>query len=194
MNKKQIILSLVAGWVCALGLPICAGLFSNRPIVNSACIIIGQSVSVIFSIIYILLNILIFCVLTVTYSMIIHKLRLSDQLQKTGRSNKSAIVRLGLIVMTNLFASMTLNMLGILSLAHVYVSPTVESLLSFVIFPLNACINPIINNLTTWECMDQYVDVGMLMKYAKLGVSKCLQFFGLDIFIHILVRIIHPTE
>ena len=38
----------------------------------------------------------------------------------------------------------------------------VESMLTFVIFPLNATLNPVINNLTTHDFMDQYVNMSVI--------------------------------
>ena len=61
------------------------------------------------------------------------------------------LARLGAVLGTNFLASIIVITLSIMSLAQVDVPSSLEAMLAFLLFPLNACLNPVINTLTTNE-------------------------------------------
>ena len=74
-----------------------------------------------------------------------------------GDSGRSACVRLGLLVLTNFLVSMTVCILAMLSLTKVYIPAVGEAVLALVLFPLNACLNPIINTLTLGQYIKAFI-------------------------------------
>ena len=71
--------------------------------------------------------------------------------QATSGYKQKASTRLGAVILTNCIATSTIVILSILSLSHVYVLPSLEAVVIFVLIPLNASLNPIINTITTSE-------------------------------------------
>ena len=49
----------------------------------------------------------------------------------------------------------TITTLSLLSLVNINVPPSLEMLLAFILFPLNSCLNPLINTIATRQFLEQ---------------------------------------
>ena len=72
----------------------------------------------------------------------------SDQMVSSQSKFKQVASRLGVVILTNFLASMTVTIISILS--HIiYIPASLEAMIAFLLFPANAMTNPLINTLTT---------------------------------------------
>ena len=151
-SLKQAIGCIFSGWLFAIALPVLSSVLSSQPITNSACIPIGgESVSVVFSSIYVAVNSIIFLCSACAYSAIIVKLATRfDSPGTNSPKSRSAVVRLCLLILSNFTISITICILSLLQLTRVYIPAIGVALLTLLLFPLNACLNPIINTWTMW--------------------------------------------
>ena len=67
--------------------------------------------------------------------------------------------------MTNFLASITVTLLSLLHVISIYVPPALEGTLAFILFPLNACVNPLINTLTTKNFVKTVVQLNVLDRF-----------------------------
>ena len=147
-NKYTLLVVMIFGWFIGILLPVIAGIFSHSSISNTACIMVGRSLSVHFAILYACLNIALFLCMILIYTMIIHNVKSSSaQITRTKQYSLHAVLRLGSVILTNFLASFTITIMAFMSVAQHNISDNVEILLSFIVFPINSCINPIINTL-----------------------------------------------
>ena len=111
------------------------------------------------------------------------KLAMRDNNLGTKTPSKSPVLRLGLLVLTNFMASMTVSTLALLSLTMVYLPAIGEALIAFVLFPLNAFLNPIINTLT----IDSYIKEHPYKEYAYMYVRNAIHTIY-NMFLHLVNR------
>ena len=159
----QSIAWISVSWGFSIIVPVLATTVGKREITNSACITLGGSISLPYSIIYAAANLFIFTSILLLYSSITYTVYKSDQVQKMQQKFKNVAGRLGIVITTNFLASMTITIFSILSLI-LYVPASLEAMLAFVLFTLNSCINPIVNTISTQAF------VANLMKSDKLKV------------------------
>ena len=122
---------------------------SSREIGNSLCIPLGNSVSPPFSIYYSIYNVLIFILTFIAYGSIMVKLKKGSLIQKSGDKSLSVIIRLGAVVLTNFIPAVTVTVLSVLALLLDTIPASLEAYVAFFLFPINACLNPIINTIST---------------------------------------------
>jgi hypothetical protein len=117
---------------------------------NNACIMIGNSLPLPYMITYFLLNLILFVAILSSYVAVIKTLSKSAQQSKSKHaSTASVMARLGAVVMTNFIEWLTMCIMAIISLSGIRLFSSIEALVSLIIFPLNAILNPIINTLST---------------------------------------------
>ena len=75
--------------------------------------------------------------------------RNTSKISKTTDSYRSTVVRLMAVITTNLLPSITLTLLSVLALSYVNFPSSLEANVAFIIFHINACLNPVINTITT---------------------------------------------
>ena len=139
---------IIAGFIISLILPLLSAFLSYKPISNSACILIGSSISLPFSVTYCVITVIIFAVMTSAYLAVILRINQSDKIEKSKSDSSRVAVRLGVVILSNFIASMTVTVLSVLSLT-IYTVQTLEAMVAFLLFPLNACINPMVNTILT---------------------------------------------
>ena len=147
----QTVVCVVVCWCLGSVQPVLAAVLSNVSISNSACVLIGDSLLFHFTIAYIISSVSVSIGLLVIYSIVIHSMMKSANFQSSSDRSKKASIRLGAVILTNSMATMTVTVLSVLSLTRVFVLPSVEAVLIFILLPLNGCLNPVINTMTTSE-------------------------------------------
>jgi hypothetical protein len=117
---------------------------------NNACILVGKSLSMPYLVTYLIFTVLIFFIISGVYIAVIRVLHKSGSISKSRQMSLTPLVlRLGVIVLTNLLCWLTMGIMTIVSLSGFPLVSSSESLVSLVIFPLNSIINPIINTFVT---------------------------------------------
>jgi hypothetical protein len=121
-----------------------------QQLVNNACILIGKSLPLSFTISYIALNLSLFLGNMIYYVPIIKTRKSSRNLTHTNQTSAlSLLIRLATVTVTNLIVWLTMCIMTVISLAEVPLDSSLESLVSLLIVPLNSITNPIINTFST---------------------------------------------
>ena len=120
-STKQMILSICICWCTAITLPTLATI-SSHYVADTTCVPIGgESASVVFSCIYVAIHSMLFLGTGCAYIAIMIKLAKDDDSINKSNSNKLyAIVRLGLLVVSNFIISMAVCIIAVLSITRVY--------------------------------------------------------------------------
>ena len=173
-TKQQCLAILIVSWVLGLTLPLLSAILSN--ITNSACVLIGGSVAIPFSIAYTIEYLLIFACTISMYASVTYTLYQSNKMKKSHTNLVPVMARLGAVALTNILTSMTVTTLSLLSVIT-YVPPSLEALLAFLLFPLNACLNPVINTVSTSVFVEQTQLLQVTASFKDMvlsqSVSKC---------------------
>ena len=141
---------MIFGWCVGILLPVFAGIFSNKNISNTACIMIGRSLSTHFALLYVCLSITFCLCIVIVYTIIIYVITSSSVLPRQGNHHTLlAVLRMGSIILTNFLASISVTTMVSMSIAQNYSSDNLEILLSFIVFPIISCVNPLISTLST---------------------------------------------
>ena len=143
LPMKLAIIGIIISVAISVTLPVMSLTIARRDIINAACILLGESISLPYSIVYIVTNIMLFVSMLPLYLVVIHKVYLSAKVSNTYDSFKAVIVKLGLIMGTNFVTSMTVVILSIVSL-FIDVPDYLEAILAYVLLPLNSCVNPLV--------------------------------------------------
>ena len=80
---------------------------------------------------------------------------------------------LGAVIATNLLVSMTVTILVFVSVLNVHVPESFERLVTFVTFPLNSCLNPVIYTLTTSAFVAQLKIIKFLSQCKLICFELC---------------------
>jgi hypothetical protein len=148
IKVRTAVLFILIAWCISITLPGLSSLFTMEGLINTACILVGQSLSKYYFLIYFVLNLIVFLALMVIHIHIAHVI-LSRNSMRAHYSQKQIVLRLGLVVLTNFLAWITMSIISLLAVMNVYLMPSIEAMLALVIFPLNAIFNPVINTLST---------------------------------------------
>ena len=151
LSTKHCVIHSASLWTFACLITVLSGVLTRRKTVNSACILLGRSLDLVYSIIYIITNTMTLIIIISVYSQVLHTVYQSYRFSNAPMAKshfKQVVVRLGAIILTNFVASMTVSIISILTLI-MYVPPSLEAMLAFILFTLNSCINPVLNTLTT---------------------------------------------
>ena len=167
-TKQQCIVALIASWFAGLLLPVLSALVSDNTITNSACILIGGSVNVGFSIAYSVTYMLVFACTICVYAIFAYNVNQSHKASKSEANIFQVMFRLGAVAVTNFLVSMTVTTLSLLAVVT-YVPPSLEAMLAFLLFPLNSCLNPIINTVTT----KQFIQQSNIFNVTVMCVKNC---------------------
>lgn len=100
---------------------------------------------------YIITNILLFSCMSIRYLHLIYSIVKRETAINCNKSvyvYKQVAVRLGLFFLTNFLTSMTVILLSVLSLS-MYIPPSLEELIAFILFAFNSCINPLLYTVTS---------------------------------------------
>ena len=174
-STKEAVICLAIGLLLGLVQPILAATLSHVHIFNSACVLIGNSIALPFTVVLIIVSVGISIGLIITYSIVIHLLLTSSTFQATSTYSMKASIRLGAVILTNCIATGTITVMSILSLSHVDVLPSIEAVLLFVLIPCNACLNPIINTVTTTEFRPVRIYILMQTRKALNPIGSIVQ-------------------
>ena len=145
----QAIIGMCISYVFAMLLPLLALLISSKEIENAMCFPVGGSVAAIFSILYACIGITLLFIITAMYFAVMSKVLQSRKMVKSSDKTMNVFVRISVIVLSNFMASMTIAILSILSLFNLNVSASIEAMIAFLLFPLNSCLNPVLNTIST---------------------------------------------
>ena len=148
LSNIQCLISVGVGWLLVLIIQVFVYFLSYKEISNTSCVLVGESLSLPFSIMYVCLHSILFIGTLVPYMLVMRKVSQSRKVKKSSDKTKQVIIRLGLVLSTNLITTMAVTMLSIISLVTDLSSNT-EAIVSFLLFPLNACLNPLLNTITT---------------------------------------------
>ena len=140
---KTAVITAMTVWVVTLVTFSVAFQVTPPHITNSACIIVGSSLSLKFSILLLTYNSLLFTILCILYAILAQTV-VKTSLNKDTRKVRKMILKLGGILLTNFLAWMIISILSILSIAGSSLYPSLETLLGILLFPLNALVNPLI--------------------------------------------------
>ena len=66
---------------------------------------------------------------------------------------------------------MTVTLISLISLI-IYVPASLEAPLAFILLPINACINPLINTITTTDFMEKLKFMSVELKIWLVGIYK----------------------
>jgi hypothetical protein len=139
----------ICWFACAI-LPVLSINLSFHRLSNNACILVGESLPLPYVITYLVINCVIFITLIALYIAVTKTLYKSKHMTKSQQISITPILlRLGLIVLTNLLCWLTVCIMAVLSLSGFPLVSSKESLVSLIIFPLNSITNPTINTLST---------------------------------------------
>ena len=153
---------------------ILAFFLSSEDIKNTVCILIGSSLSVPFSILYICINTIGLILLSMFCIAIMVTVTKSSKVSTTNDSSLIIFRRIMAIIITNLLPSITLSLLSVLALSNVNFPATLEANVAFFIFPVNASLNPIINTITTTKFLTSF-NVHIITLIKPLVVAKIKQ-------------------
>lgn len=165
------IISIIVSWICGAILPVLSVLLSGTFITNSACIVLGDSISMLFSILYIIFNSIIFICLTVVYLAVLKTVVKSSQVSKSHDKSAQVTLRLGAVILTNFVAWFTISILSILSMFHVSMPASIESVVALVILPVNSFLNPIINTITAPNFVQVCIEKANWVKLLLVNVK-----------------------
>ena len=147
-SHRQCCIAMSVGHMLIIIPPILASLIS-QDVQNSLCIPVGNSVTLPFSVYYFTCSSVTFMIIAVLYIAIMFKVKNSSKISKLKERSMHVLLRLWAIVLTNFIPSMAIASLSILSLFPNMLGSFLEANVAFFLFPLNACLNPIFNTLTT---------------------------------------------
>ena len=151
LRDIHIIGAVSVGWVVGLTVPILAAFLSEVDITNSACMLMGGSLSLPFAIVTLTLCGTTFVIIAAAYIIVSQHIMKTAQFERSKGLAQQVYIRLGAVVVSNFIAYFTVTLCAIFHFSHVGISPTLEAGLVFVLIPLNSCLNPVINTLTTSE-------------------------------------------
>ena len=137
---------LAGMWLFTLTLMFIHGFVNTTGMQNSACIIIGSSMSLYLSAIILVSNFMVFASIAVCYALLWHAVYNVSKINPSNNKNVKLIVKLGSTVFTNLIAWLTVSVILFLVYAQAPVPPSTEAILSIVMYTCNALINPFLNN------------------------------------------------
>ena len=130
-------------WMCASILPLLATVLLPPAVTNNACIILGFSLPLSYSIPYLVTSSLSFSIITMLYAVVFITVQRSRQQSCSRSANMHTFVyKLGGIILTNFVAWVTIATVTILSICNVKVYPFLETVFGLTMFPMNALINP----------------------------------------------------
>jgi hypothetical protein len=151
LSTAAAICTLILSYCLSITFTVLAALYSTKSIATSACILLGESLSMIFSIIYLIFNTVLFIVLVALYLALIIKVVKSSKIKKSQDMSGQICKRLGAVIVTTFVPWFLVTILALLSLVGFPPPAFLESIMGLVLFPLNALLNPLINTITTRE-------------------------------------------
>ena len=183
-STKQAVHALLVCSSISVLLPVLSVTTTLKGIINSACVLLGRSLSVIYANVYATCNILTFTCIIVLYTQVICKV--SSSLM-AGKQNKFKHIagRLSIIIVTNFIASMTVTILSILA-QIISIPVSLETMLALVLFSLNACTNPSVNTIFTKEFISYvatFMNVDNIFKGSQKLLIKVVRYLNLRHFI-----------
>ena len=152
--------------------PLLASGLSYRDIENSMCIIVGNSVSMPFSIYYIICCIVTVLIISILTVVTIRKVRASSAIRKTHATSVIVAIRLMAYTVANTTPLVMIALFSTAALLPYSIPPSVEASTMFILFPLNSCLNPIINTFTTGEFLKKAPSLNKVWRVWKVCVIK----------------------
>ena len=107
------------------------------------------------------------------YMLIIVHLHKSKMTQSEHRSS-NATIRIGILVLTNFIPFITSTILTLLPLTNFNMSPSIEANMAYIMFPINSCLNPLINTITTQKFVESNM-YKIFLNGKRLAV-KCVMY------------------
>ena len=150
-TNGQSFTAILVAYVSGVLPPMLASVLSTKSIENTMCILLGNSVTFLFSMYYIITNIIVFLLIVIMYLPILHKVKMSSKIHKSSDNSITVIARLGAVILTNFIPSLTITFISIMAMFPHTIPSSIEANMAFLLFPLNSCLNPIINTFTTHE-------------------------------------------
>jgi hypothetical protein len=150
MTVCAVLIAIAVCWCVSVILPIVSISLNQHGVLNNACILVGKSLTLPYSVTYFVFNCAIFLMILGMYISVVNTLHKSTCITKSQQVSLTPIVlRLGVIVLTNFICWLTMVIVGLMSLSGSPLASSLESSVSLVIFPLNSFINPMINTFST---------------------------------------------
>ena len=148
LTPIQCVVATITCALFAILIPVLSVTVTNTKISNSACIALGCSLFQPYSFLYAIINTLLFsCISCVYLHLVFSVYKGMLNVNSSVRVFKQVAVRLGLVILTNFLASMTVTVISVLSLS-MYMPPSLEAFAAFNLFSVNSCINPLLNTIT----------------------------------------------
>ena len=116
----------------------------HSQITNSACILVGSTLSIGYATVHILFNSLIFVIMVSIYGIILRIFSKSRQSLNLKIPKRMLLVFGGILIST-FITWFTVNVMTIIAISGQLQFPSLEALLGILLFPINGLINPIIN-------------------------------------------------
>ena len=137
---------------------------------NTMCVLIGNSITLPFTIIY---TVFYFVILPLVLSMcitIIKVITKSSAIQASSQKrNKSTVVRLALVAITNMVPCTIISLLSLASLSPNTIPATLEATLTFLLIPINSFLNPVINVLSAKDYIEHVKQHSVIIQMKHLG-------------------------
>ena len=145
---------------------------STKAIENSVCLMVGSSMQWLFSVTYICCNFLVFTFTSAECIAVIITIINSHKITTKSRDKSTRVIlRLSAVVLTNFIPSMAITFLSIASLAAVNIPASIEANIAYFLFPINSCLNPVINTITTQEFLQHATVNAIASKFNSFVVT-----------------------
>ena len=167
----SIILALTV-WIVALLAIILAFLIATPDITNSACIAIGTSLSLKYSILLLCLNATVFSLLCILYVMLLCTVVKSNRINKSTSNMSKIIFKLGVVLFSNFAVCFIISIFSIMSLSNFSFFPSLETLVGILFFPVNSLMNPLIYWPNTSQARHLLVEIVALLHNILVAIMQ----------------------
>ena len=171
-NKVQSVCFCCGAWCAGLVLPMLARVLSDQPASNSPCILLAKSSSLGFSALFTVLTILVSIVVIASYVPLVLKVKESGKITvgQTNKKSLAVVTRVCIVILSS--TGLTLTVLCQCFLfAELHISESVGASFGLILLPLFACINPMVNALSTNDFIKQFNYIVLLADGGKKVTS-----------------------
>jgi hypothetical protein len=166
MAVSTVLVAVPTCWIISATMPLVAVTVSIQELSNNACILVGNSLPLLYIITYFVSNCIKCLTIIGLYVAVIKTLRNSNVITKSRAISILPIIfQMVGIVLTNFQCWSTVCIIGIIALTGSPLVSSLESLITLVLLPLNSVINPTINTF----CAPQFRSKLRCMFLTKKG-------------------------
>ena len=168
----QAVLCLLMTGLLAGGLVLVYALLRPVDITNAACIMVGTSLSVHASLIALITNFIIFLLLFGICIFLYHSVVQIGRINPRMKVSIKLVLHLVSVVVTNFTAWAVISFISILVYAGVPFLPSVEAVVSIILYSTNSFINPFLNN--AWMVVFKKIKLRKKFNYSRTLKTQTL--------------------